>query len=94
MKIISDEKFFKTDTVTLAQNLIGKWIETYIDGKIVKAQISETEAYMGVGDSACHSYKGKRTARTEPMYQGGGTIYIYLCYGIKKLIKCKGFVLH
>ena len=85
MKIIDDENFFKTDTITLAQNLIGKWIETKINGQIVQAQISETEAYLGVEDSACHSYKNKRTNRTEPMYQGGGTIYIYLCYGLHYL---------
>jgi len=86
MKIINDEKFFKTDTITLAQNLIGKWIETKINGQIVQAQISETEAYLGVNDSACHSYKNKRTNRTEPMYQCGGTIYIYLCYGLHFLL--------
>ena len=85
MKIINDEKFFKTDTITLAQNLIGKWIETTINGKVVKAQISETEAYLGVEDSACHSYKNKRTNRTEQMYKVGGTIYIYLCYGLHYL---------
>ena len=27
MKKINDIKFFKTDAVTLAKNLIGKWIE-------------------------------------------------------------------
>ena len=40
---------------------------------------------MGVEDSACHSYKNKRTNRTEPLYKGGGTIYIYLCYGLHYL---------
>ena len=86
MQIIDDEKFFQTDTISLAQNLIGKWIATNIDGKQIKAQISETEAYLGETDSACHSYKGKRTNRTEPMFQKGGTIYIYLCYGLHYLL--------
>lgn len=86
MKAIDNINFFTTDTVTLAKNLIGKWIETNIDGNIVKAQICETEAYLGINDSACHSYKGKRTARTEPMWQQGGTIYIYLCYGLHYLL--------
>lgn len=85
MKIINDINFFTTDTITLAQNLIGKWIETKIDGKVVKAQIKETEAYLGVTDSACHTYKNKRTERVEPMYKIGGTIYIYLCYGMHYL---------
>ena len=86
MKYINNVDFFKTDTISLAQNLIGKWIETNIDGQVVQAQISETEAYLGVEDSACHSYKNKRTNRTEPMYKGGGTIYIYLCYGLHFLL--------
>lgn len=85
MKTINDKKFFKVDTITLAQNLIGKWIVTKIDGIEKKAQISETEAYLGITDSACHTYKGKLTERTKPMWQDGGTIYIYLCYGLHYL---------
>lgn len=85
MKIINDLQFFKVDTITLAKSLIGKWIVTNIDGAEVKAQICETEAYLDVNDSACHTYKGKRTKRVEPMWQGGGTIYIYLCYGLHYL---------
>ena len=85
MKKINNPNFFTSDTITLAKNLIGKWICTNINGKKVIAQISETEAYLGEDDSACHTYKGKRTQRTEPMYQIGGTIYIYLCYGLHYL---------
>ena len=85
MKTINDINFFTTDTITLAKSLIGKWIVTNIDGKEIKAQISETESYLGINDSACHTYKGKRTERTEPMWQIGGTIYIYLCYGLHYL---------
>ena len=81
MKKINDLQFFKTDTITLAKSLIGKWIVTNINSTEVKAQICETEAYLGINDSACHTYKGKRTERVEPMWQVGGTIYIYLCYG-------------
>ncbi len=82
MKKINDVKFFRKDSIGLAKSLIGKWIETNINGKKVMAQIKETEAYLGITDSACHSYKGKRTKRTETMFMNGGTIYIYLCYGL------------
>lgn len=85
MKLINDVSFFTQDTKTLAKKLIGKWIVTNIDGKITKAQITETEAYLGVNDSACHSYNNKRTQRTEPMWKVGGTIYVYLCYGLHYL---------
>lgn len=86
MKIINDLQFFKTDTITLAKSLIGKWIVTNINGEEVRAQICETEAYLGINDSACHTYKAKRTERVEPMWQDGGTIYIYLCYGLHYLL--------
>ena len=85
MKKIDNADFFNTDTVSLAKKLIGKWIETNINGVVKKAQISETEAYLGINDSACHTYKGKRTNRTEPMWNKAGTIYIYLCYGLHYL---------
>ncbi len=86
MKKISDYKFYQANACELAQNLIGKWIETNIDNKRVIAQICETEAYLGVDDSASHVYKGKRTTRTEPMWDEGGTIYIYLCYGLHYML--------
>jgi len=92
MRIIKNQEFFTTDTISLAKNLIGKWIVTNFNGKEIKAQICETEAYLGVDDSACHTYKNKRTPRTEPMYKIGGTIYIYLCYGMHNLlniVSCK-----
>ena len=86
MIVINDLDFFKSDTITLAKSLIGKWIVTNINGVEVKAQICETEGYLGINDSACHTYKGKRTERVEPMWQVGGTIYIYLCYGLHYLL--------
>lgn len=86
MKKIDDIKFFQCDTTLLAKKLIGKWIKTTIDGEERLAQITETESYLGLNDSACHTYKGKRTARTEPMWQCGGTIYVYLCYGMHYLL--------
>ena len=86
MQKITKREFFTTDTITLAKNLIGKWIKTTINGKTQLAQISETEAYLGITDSACHTYLNKRTPRTEPMYNIGGTIYIYLCYGMHLML--------
>ncbi len=45
------------------------------------ARITETEAYHGVSDLACHASKG-RTPRTEGLYAPPGTLYVYLCYGM------------
>lgn len=92
MKKIDNIEFFQTDTITLAKNLIGKYIVTNIAGKESIAQITQTEAYLGINDSACHTYKGKHTKRVEPMWQDGGTIYIYLCYGLHymfNIVSCK-----
>ena len=86
MRRIVDKNFYRQDTTTLAKALIGKWIVVNVDDTKYLAQISETEAYLGVGDSACHTYGGKRTDRTEPMWQDGGTVYVYLCYGMHYLL--------
>ncbi len=48
--------------------------------------IAEVEAYKGPRDRACHAYKGRRTARVEPLYREGGAVYVYLVYGIHWLL--------
>ncbi|MCS6790820.1 MAG: DNA-3-methyladenine glycosylase, partial [Bacteroidia bacterium] len=48
--------------------------------------ITETEAYGGVTDRACHAYGGRRTPRNAPMYERGGTLYLYKCYGIHHML--------
>jgi len=53
-----------------------------MDGVEVCGIISETEAYMGVTDRACHAFGGRRTKRTETMYLEGGHAYVYLIYGM------------
>lgn len=69
----------------LAKDLLGKVIFTQIDGEITAGIIVETEAYFGVQDKASHAYGGRRTDRTETLYNQGGISYVYLCYGIHNL---------
>lgn len=73
------------DVLFLAKDLLGKVLVTQINGEVTSGIITETEAYFGVGDKASHAYGGRRTRRTETMYQPGGISYVYLCYGIHYL---------
>ena len=77
--------YTRTDVVQISRELLGKVLCTNIDGRITKATITETEAYAGEIDKASHTYGGRRTRRTEPIYQAGGRAYVYLCYGIHHL---------
>ena len=66
----------------VAPELIGQYlVRNYPDGKMMRYQITEVEAYRGSEDLACHASKGK-TERTEIMYHQGGHIYMYLIYGM------------
>lgn len=77
--------FQSSNVVGLAKNLIGCRLTTNINGELTAGIITETEAYAGKGDKACHSHLGRFTKRTAVMYEPGGIAYIYLCYGIHHL---------
>jgi len=77
--------FQSNNVVHLAEDFIGLEVFTHIDGVITSGIITETEAYAGKGDKACHAHLGRFTKRTAVMYEPGGVAYIYLCYGIHHL---------
>ncbi len=77
-----DRYFFLQDASTVAKLLLGNLLIRKIDKKEIVVRIVETEAYMGTTDSACHSYSGKRTNRTNAMYNIGGYSYVYIIYGM------------
>ena len=80
-KVLAKE-FFLGDVKKIAPALLGKKL-CILDhqGSVLKAVITETEAYDGEDDLACHGSKG-RTPRTSVMYEDGGICYVYLCYGV------------
>ena len=81
-----DRDFFRQDAEKLAPSLVGKLlVKRQPDGSIKKLRITETEAYLGVEDTACHAHKGK-TPRSEILWRDGGTVYVYLCYGMHNLM--------
>lgn len=71
-----------TDALVLAQALLGKIMVHRTPYGTVRGIITETEAYMGVEDKGSHTYMGRRTERTEPMFHIGGTSYVYFIYGM------------
>ena len=88
---IVEPSWFARPTCVVAADLIGKVLcreLTDSDGqqKILRMRISETEAYIGEGDAACHAHAGTRTPRTEIMYHIGGVFYVYLTYGIHHML--------
>jgi len=75
-------EFFARDGITVARELLGKILVHETAMGTVRGIITETESYMGETDKGSHTYGGKRTGRTEPMYHQGGTSYVYLIYGM------------
>lgn len=72
--------FYDRPTLTVARELIGARLVRILDGMILTGLITETEAYIGEDDLACHAKAG-RTKRTDPMYGPPGHAYIYFTYG-------------
>ena len=85
MKKLNYYFYNRSDVVNIARQLLGKVLVTQWDGVVTSGRIVETEAYRGITDRASHAWNGRRTRRTEVMYEDGGKGYIYLCYGIHHL---------
>ena len=81
--------FYDRDTLEVARDLLGTYLVRRLDGAELVVRITETEAYVGAVDKACHAYGGRRTARTETLYAKPGTAYVYLIYG---MYHCLNFV--
>lgn len=76
------KSFFRRNVPEVAPKLLGKiLVRKFDNGTVVRHTITETEAYSGDGDRACHASKGK-TPRTEVMFREGGLVYVYLIYGM------------
>ncbi len=82
-KKIPRDFYVREDTLQIARELLGKKIVIPDEnGDRVSAKIVECEAYLGAIDKAAHSYKSRRTKRTETMFGIGGTVYVFFVYGM------------
>lgn len=76
------QSFFLGDTVEIARSMVGKYLIRQYGNVTLAARITETEAYVGRIDKACHAYHYRRTKRTETLFAPPGTAYVYLIYGM------------
>lgn len=74
------EDFYDQPTLELAKALLGCLLVKETSEGMAAGYIVETEAYIGPGDRAAHSYNNRRTARTEVMFQHSGLAYTYLMH--------------
>lgn len=78
-------EFFGRNAEIVARELLGAELIRYSGRKRHTLTITETEAYLGPMDLACHSARG-RTPRTEVMYGPPGSLYVYLIYGLHLML--------
>lgn len=73
--------FFSQPTLNVARDLLGKKLVRIAGGERLEGLISETEAYIGTEDLACHARAG-RTRRNQMMWGPAGFAYVYFTYGM------------
>jgi len=79
---ILPREFYLNDTLTVAKNLLGKYLIRQTDSGRICAAITEVEGYIGRIDKASHAYNYKKTERTKIMFETGGIAYVYFIYGM------------
>ncbi|MFC0338044.1 DNA-3-methyladenine glycosylase [Kushneria avicenniae] len=77
--------FYQQPTLEVARALLGCHLVVDDGRERLVGRITETEAYLGLQDTACHSSHG-RTQRTEVMFGPAGYAYVYIIYGIYDML--------
>ncbi len=73
--------FYKRPVLTVAPEMLGKYLCVSEGKSVQRLRIFEVEAYDGPTDLACHGARGM-TPRTEVMFGPGGYWYVYFIYGM------------
>jgi DNA-3-methyladenine glycosylase len=79
--LVLPQAFYRRDALEVARDLLGKVL---MRGEVL-LRITEVEAYRWPGDTASHCRMG-RTPRNEPMWGPPGHAYVYLCYGLHRML--------
>jgi DNA-3-methyladenine glycosylase len=78
--------FYSQPGLTVARQLLGaRLLRREHNGQHTSGLITETEAYIGQEDLACHARHGK-TRRNEVMWGQPGYSYVYFTYGMHWLL--------
>ena len=84
-----EAKDYMGSTVDIARALVGCYLVRRVNGELLVCRITETEAYVGAIDKACHAYGYRKTKRNATMFGPAGRAYLYLIYG---MYTCLNFV--
>ena len=72
--------YYRSSALSLAPDMLGKVIcRKLADGVVRRYRITETEAYFGEDDTACHAHRCS-TGRARVMYSAGGLAYVHRCH--------------
>ncbi len=74
-------EFYNRSALSVARELLGMRLVRLLEGVHLAGIITETEAYIGEEDLACHARSG-RTRRNAVMYGPPGFAYVYFTYGM------------
>ncbi len=73
--------FYNRPTEQVARDLLGQRLVRLYEGRRLAGLITETEAYIGQDDLACHARFGL-TPRSAIMFGPPGHAYVYFTYGM------------
>jgi DNA-3-methyladenine glycosylase len=77
--MILPQSFYEVDTVTVAKNLLGRYLVHLEGNGTTSGRIIETEAYPR-DDPAAHSFHG-RTASNSVLFGPAGYTHVFFVYG-------------